>query len=94
MMAGPQRKGSEMKRIVLGMVVALIAVAAGTTSASAAPINVDATPIDSGVEVQVSIFGSPVEGIRTGRFAGSDTPTGAGVCAGGLIHTSCTPAGQ
>ena len=86
-----------MKRVVLAFVVALIAIAAGTTSASAAPIDVNATPIDSGVEVQVSILGipvEPVETITTGRFAGSDTPTGAGLCAKGLIHTSCTPAGQ
>ena len=83
-----------MKRVVLALLVGLFAVFAGTNTASAAPINIDVNHSDSGgVVVTATIVGTPiVETITTGQLATSEFG-GPGLCASGVIHSSCTPAG-
>jgi hypothetical protein len=102
--AGPQRrKVAEMRRVILSLVGALLAVTAATTSASAAPpIDVDAQPGDQGavVTVYANVDGTqvPIESIKTGQLAVGQDPTnpdnGPGLCATGVIHNSCTPASE
>jgi hypothetical protein len=89
-----------MRRVVLSLVGALLAVAAATTSASAAPINIEVDhSVKGGVTVKATIEGTPIEQqIKTGQLAVNQDPTnpdnGPGLCATGLIHTSCTPASE
>lgn len=91
----------EMRRVALTLVGALLAISAGTTSASAAPIDVDAEPEKGGVVVTatVTVEGFPTieETITTGQLA-ADVPfnenESPGLCAFGPIHTSCTPADE
>jgi hypothetical protein len=92
-----------MRRVVLSLVGALLAVTAATSSASAAPpIDVDAEPGSGGVQVTVSanVDGTqiPIESIKTGQLAVNQDPTnpdnGPGLCATGVIHNSCTPASE
>jgi hypothetical protein len=90
-----------MRRVVLSLVGALLAVTAATTSASAAPpIRVDAEPGSGGAVVTVYVDGTdvPIESITTGQLApktdqGTDNGL-PGLCAEGVIHTSCTPASE
>ena len=82
-----------MRKIVLTLIGALLALTAGTASASAAaPINVDSDPIDGGVTVTVSVFGVPIQSMTAGQ-AGGEEDKNAGLCATGF-HTSCTPADE
>jgi hypothetical protein len=93
-----------MRRVVLSLVGALLAVMAATTSASAAPIDVNADPGEGGAEeagvtVTVTVEGTPIQQIKTGQLAEGQDPTtnftnGPGLCATGVIHTSCTPASE
>jgi hypothetical protein len=89
--AGPDGKVAEMRRIALTLVGALLVLAGGTASASAAPIDVNATPETGGVTVSVSVLGTQVQSITAGQ-AGGEVDKNAGLCASGLIHNSCTPA--
>jgi hypothetical protein len=84
-----------MRRVVLSLVGALLAVMAATTSASAAPITIKVDHSDKGgVTVTATVEGTPIEEqIKTGQLATSDTG-GPGLCASGVIHTSCTPASE
>jgi len=82
-----------MRRVALALIVGLFAVPAGTLSASAAPIDVTANPGDRGVTVTVTTILGIDESIETGQLA--ITKGGQpGLCASGLIHTSCTPASE
>jgi hypothetical protein len=87
-----------MRRVILSLAGALLAVAAMTTSASAAPIDVKAEPGDGGVTVTVTIQETYSETIKTGQLAIDQDPTkesnGPGLCASGDIHNSCTPANE
>ena len=94
-----------MRRVILSLVGALLAVTAATTSASAAPIDVNATPGEGGAEeagvtVTVTVEGTPIQQqITTGQLAEGQDPStnftnGPGLCATGVIHTSCTPASE
>jgi hypothetical protein len=84
-----------MRRVALALIVALFAVPAGVTSASAtAPIDVNAEPVDGGgVTVTVSYSGYPVETMTAGPSVTGDNGN-PGLCASGAIHTSCTPANE
>jgi len=90
-----------MRRVALTLIGALLALTAWTASASAAPIDVNATPRqgsdDGGVTVTVSaVVGGtevPIESITAGK-SGGEQDKNAGLCASGLIHTSCTPADE
>jgi len=90
-----------MRRVALTLIGALLAFTAGTASASAAPINVDADPREEpGVSVTVYavVFGQQVEiqSIEAGLGSGEqrEDRQQAGLCAEGEIHTSCTPADE
>jgi hypothetical protein len=89
-----------MRRVILSLVGALLAVAAATTSASAAPIDIEVDhSVKGGVTVTATVDGTPIEQIKTGQLAENQDPTqnfenGPGVCATGVIHTSCTPADE
>jgi hypothetical protein len=90
------RKVAEMRRVALTLIGALLVFMAGTASASAAPIVVDAQPEKGGVTVRATVVvqGTQIsETIETGQLATSDTG-GPGLCATGVIHTSCTPASE
>jgi hypothetical protein len=84
-----------MRRVVLSLVGALFVVTAATTSASAAPIDIKVDHSEKGgVTVTATVEGIPIqEQIKTGQLATSDTG-GPGLCASGVIHTSCTPASE
>ena len=88
-----------MRRVTLSLIGALLAFTAATASANAAPINVDADPRDDapGVTVTVSVVVGgtqvPIESITTGLDSGEGDKN-AGLCASGIIHTSCTPADE
>jgi len=82
-----------MRRVALALIVGLFAVPAGTLSASAAPIDVTADPGDRGVTVTVTVLGIEAESIDTGQLAVEEGGQ-PGLCASGLIHTSCTPASE
>jgi hypothetical protein len=91
-------KVAEMRRVVLTLMAALLALTAGAASASAAPpINVDSEPGERGVTVTVSVrVGEeevPIQSITAGR-EGGEADKNAGLCAVGVIHTSCTPADE
>jgi len=82
-----------MRRIAAIVILAVLAIPAGAASASAA---VTHRPPDdgSGVIVEVSLPGIGfVEGFEAGTGVEGDLGT-PGLCAYGLIHTSCTPAGS
>jgi hypothetical protein len=91
-----------MRRVILSLVGALLAVTAATTSASAAPIDVNVDHSEQGgvtVTATTTVDGIPIEQqIRTGQLAAGEDPTnpdnGPGLCATGVIHTSCTPASE
>jgi len=90
-----------MRRVILSLAGALLAVAAMTTSASAAPIDVKAEPGDGGVTVTATVTtpqGTATETIKTGQLTIDQDPTkesnGPGLCATGFIHNSCTPANE
>jgi hypothetical protein len=88
-----------MRRVALTLIGALLVLTAGTATASAAPpIDVNAQPRDGGVTVTVSVNGVPIESITTGVGAGetkeNEKAQQAGLCASGIIHTSCTPADE
>jgi hypothetical protein len=77
---------------------ALFVLTAGTASASAArPISVTAQPEKGGVTVtaSVDVGGTevPVQSITAGQRGGEEDKN-AGLCASGVIHTSCTPADE
>jgi hypothetical protein len=83
-----------MRRVALTLIGALLVLTAGTATASAAPpVDVNAQPKDQGVTVTVSVDGVPIESITTGLGAG-EPDKNAGLCASGVIHTSCTPADE
>lgn len=85
-----------MRRVALALIVALFAVPAGTTSASAAPIDVDAEPVEGGgVTVTATVpflSPEPIQTMTAGRTVTGDDGK-PGLCARG-IHTSCTPADE
>ena len=89
-----------MRRVALTLIGALLALSAGTASASAAPINVDADRRQDGqpgvsVTVYAVVGGQqvPIQSIEAGLGSGESTQK-AGLCAAGEIHTSCTPADE
>jgi hypothetical protein len=89
------RKVANMKRVTLAGIVALFALAAGTTSASAAPpIDVNAVPVvgGGGVTVTASVGGQQIQSMTAGSTVSGDEGK-PGICAVG-IHTSCTPADE
>jgi hypothetical protein len=96
----PKEKGCEMRRVIFSLAGALLAVTAATTSASAAPpIDVNAEPGSGGVTVTATVDGTPIEQITTGQLANDEEPPSTdnghpGLCATGVIHTSCTPASE
>ena len=103
---GPDHSGSHakerlrrMRKVAITLIGALLAFTAGTASASAAPINVDANPREDaqpGITVTVvAVVGETqvLESITTGLGSGEGDKN-AGLCASGLIHTSCTPADE
>ena len=90
-----------MRRVILSLVGALLAATAATTSASAAPIDVNADHSEKGgVTVTATVEGTPIQQqITTGQLAEGQDPStnfthGPGLCATGVIHTSCTPASE
>jgi hypothetical protein len=85
-----------MKRVVLALIIGLFAVPVGTTSASAAPpIDVNAQPVDRGVTVTVSSDTTTIETMTAGKSVEDRTDNKKpGLCASGIIHTSCTPASE
>ncbi len=85
-----------MKRVALILIGALLAITAGTASASAAPIDVNATPQDRGVMVSVTLVvgGQPITETITTGYGQGESDKNAGLCAVGVIHTSCTPADE
>jgi hypothetical protein len=93
------RKVAEMRRVALTLIGALLVLTAGTASASAAPpIDVNAQPQDGGVTVTVSVVREDgtevtIESITAGQ-SGGEPDKKAGLCASGVIHTSCTPADE
>ena len=90
-----------MRRFALTLIGALLALTAWTASASAAPINVDAERRQGGVPgVSVTVYSVdeegqqvPIQSITAGQDTGEPTQN-AGLCAVGVIHTSCTPADE
>jgi hypothetical protein len=89
-----------MRRIALTLIGALFVLTAGTASASAAPINVDAERREGGqpgvsVTVYAVVGGQqvPIQSIEAGLGSGEEEQN-AGLCAEGVIHTSCTPADE
>ena len=89
-----------MRRVALTLIGALLALTAGTASASAAPpFDVNATPQqgpeEGGVTVTVTVPGveEPIQSITAGKEGGEEDKN-AGLCASGRIHTSCTPADE
>src|SRR5215212_1997164 len=86
---GPERKVVEMRKVAFALIGALFAVLAGTSSASASRIT-DVEPHHGGVIV--TALGGTIleETITTGQLA----EEGPGLCADGLIHSSCTPANE
>jgi hypothetical protein len=92
------RKVAERRRVALTLIGALLVLTAGTATASAAPpIDVNAQPQDGGVTVTVSVDVNgtqvPIESITAGP-SGGEQDKNAGLCASGVIHTSCTPADE
>jgi hypothetical protein len=91
-----------MKRVALALIAGLFVVAASTTAASAAPIDIEVDHTDKGgVTLTATVEGTtPIEQqIKTGQLAVDQDPTtnfdnGPGLCATGDIHTSCTPASE
>ena len=90
-----------MRRVILSLVGALLAVTAATTSANAAPIDVNVDHSEKGgVTVTATVEGTQIQQqIKTGQLAEGQDPTtnftnGPGLCATGVIHTSCTPASE
>jgi hypothetical protein len=92
-----------MRRVILSLVGALLAVTAATTSANAAPIDVNVDHSEKGgvtVTANTTVGGIPIQQqITTGQLAEGQDPTtnftnGPGLCATGVIHTSCTPASE
>src|SRR5829696_1439633 len=93
------RKVADMRRVALTLIGALLVLTAGTATASAAPpIDVNAQPQDGGVTVTVSVVEEdgtevPIQSITAGQ-SGGEQDKNAGLCASGVIHTSCTPADE
>jgi hypothetical protein len=90
-----------MKRVALALIAGLFVVAASTTAASAAPIDIEVDHSDKGgVTLTATVEGTPIEQqIKTGQLAVNQDPStnfdnGPGLCATGVIHTSCTPASE
>jgi hypothetical protein len=90
-----------MRRIILSLIGALLAVTAATTSANAAPIDVNVDHSEKGgVTVTATVEGTQIQQqIKTGQLAEGQDPTtnftnGPGLCATGVIHNSCTPASE
>jgi hypothetical protein len=88
-----------MRRVALSLIGALLVLTAWTASASAAPpvdVDVNAQPVDGGgVTVTASLDGTTVETMTAGTSVDGRTDNGKpGLCADGLIHTSCTPASE
>jgi hypothetical protein len=90
-----------MKRVALALITGLFVVAASTTAASAAPIDIEVDhSVQGGVTLTATVEGTPIkQQIKTGQLAVDQDPStnfenGPGLCATGDIHTSCTPASE